>query len=342
MTARSRRWLTLALAPIVAAAITVAAPPPAVSAAPSGSNPPGSTAEEGDDDPLLSNLLDDTGRRFVQAQNTYKRSVKLQVSKSVAVRAAEAERDALLPAAGEVASESYRTGSLSSVGFLLNSVDSNTFVQRAMSLNEINSMNDRKLRELNASVERVEKFQRELDEQIALEKSSLRDIENQKKAAEKAFALIGGPVVTKGLVSLTSKDAAPAPRDSDGDLPKESCSVPDPTTSGCITPRTYHMYKEVRKAGFDKFVGCHRNGGPFEHPKGRACDWSLQESGFAPWKPGPTFRYGNELMAFLVRNAEALGILYVIWNRQIWFPTRGWSRYHGPSAHIDHVHVSML
>ena len=36
------------------------------------------------------------------------------------------------------------------------------------------------------------------------------------------------------------------------------------------------MYKEVKKAGFNRFVGCHRNGGPFEHPKGRACDWSLQ------------------------------------------------------------------
>jgi hypothetical protein len=52
--------------------------------------------------------------------------------------------------------------------------------------------------------------------------------------------------------------------------------------------------------------------------------------------------YGNRLMAFLVRNADRLGILYVIWFKQIWFPATGWKNYHGPSAHTDHVHVSML
>ena len=102
------------------------------------------------------------------------------------------------------------------------------------------------------------------------------------------------------------------------------------------------MYKEVKKAGFDRFVGCHRNGGPFEHPKGRACDWSLQKSGFSVYHNNDMFEYGNDLMAFLVRNADRLGILYVIWNRMIWFPARGWSTYHGPSTHEDHVHVSML
>jgi len=52
--------------------------------------------------------------------------------------------------------------------------------------------------------------------------------------------------------------------------------------------------------------------------------------------------YGNDLMAFLVRNADRLGILYVIWFAQVWFPATGWSTYHGPSSHKDHVHVSML
>jgi hypothetical protein len=47
-------------------------------------------------------------------------------------------------------------------------------------------------------------------------------------------------------------------------------------------------------------------------------------------------------MAFLVRNADRLGIYYVIWYAQIWFPATGWKSYHGPSNHKDHVHVSML
>ena len=102
------------------------------------------------------------------------------------------------------------------------------------------------------------------------------------------------------------------------------------------------MYKQVKKAGFTRFVGCHRDGGPFEHPKGRACDWSLQKRGFSPWHNQDTREYGNNLMAFLVRNADQLGILYVIWNKMIWFPATGWKTYHGPSDHTDHVHVSML
>jgi hypothetical protein len=89
-------------------------------------------------------------------------------------------------------------------------------------------------------------------------------------------------------------------------------------------------------------VGCHRNGGPFEHPKGRACDWSLQQSGFSVSHNADMKRYGNDLMAFLVRNADRLGVLYVIWFKQIWFPATGWKNYHGPSNHTDHVHVSML
>ena len=46
-------------------------------------------------------------------------------------------------------------------------------------------------------------------------------------------------------------------------------------------------------------------------------------------------------MAFLVRNADRLGVLYVIWNRQIWFPATGWKSYrgaerpHGPRARLD-------
>ena len=51
--------------------------------------------------------------------------------------------------------------------------------------------------------------------------------------------------------------------------------------------------------------------------------------------------YGNNLMAFLVRNADRLGVLYVIWFRQIWFPATGWKSYqrrqraHGPRARVD-------
>jgi len=58
-------------------------------------------------------------------------------------------------------------------------------------------------------------------------------------------------------------------------------------------------------------------------------------------------RYGNDLAAFFVRNADRLGVLYVIWYRQIWLPANGWRSYGGsygdPSSdHTNHVHLSVL
>jgi hypothetical protein len=337
MTARSRRWLTLALAPIVTMTM-LAAPAMPAGAAP---NDP-SVADESDENSELGDLLESTGRSYATIKSKYEKSKAKKLQAVLEVSAREAERDRLLPQAGEVASESYRTGSLSSVGFLLNSRNETTFLKRAVALNELNVLNDQKLEALNQAVTKVAQAKAALDQILRTQKNQLDAMALQKASAEKALSLIGGRSLTNGFVDAKSPEAAQAPRNSSGDFSPESCSQDDPTTGGCITPRTLHMLKETKKAGFNRFVGCHRNGGPFEHPKGRACDWSLQKRGFASAHNSDMRRYGNDLMAFLVRNADRLGILYVIWYRQIWFPATGWKSYSGPSAHTDHVHVSML
>jgi hypothetical protein len=339
MTARSRRWLVLALAPLVAvSALSVA------SAAPASADPKGtsSTADDGDDNPLLNDVLDSTGRRYLAATAAVAKSTKTQLALALDVSSAEAKRDALLPQVSAVAAQQYRTGGVSAANFLLNSTNSDSFLQRAISLEEINALNDDKLHQLNLAIAQVTTAKARLDQEVAAQKQNFAAMAKQKQAAEDALKLVGGQNLTQGFVVAKSPVAAPAPRNSDGGFSPESCSVNDPTTDGCITPRTYHMYLEVKKAGFNRFVGCHRNGGPFEHPKGRACDWSLQKSGFAVAHNADMKNYGNNLMAFLVRNADRLGILYVIWFRQIWFPATGWKSYHGASEHTDHVHVSML
>jgi peptidoglycan DL-endopeptidase CwlO len=340
MTVRPRRWLVLTLAPFVATTLaTAVAPATPASADPDGTS---STADDGDDDPLLNDVLDSTGRRYLTAKAAVAKSTKTQLALAIDVKNAEAKRDALRPQVGTVAGQQYRTGGISTARFLLDSVNSDDFLKRAISLEEINALNDDKLHELNAAIDTVTRTKTRLDQEVKAQQQNLAAMAKQKEAAEKALALVGGKSLTGGFVTAKSPVAVPAPRNSDGGFSPESCSVNDPTTSGCITPRTFHMYKEVKKAGFDRFVGCHRNGGPFEHPKGRACDWSLQNSGFAVAHNADMKNYGNDLMAFLVRNADRLGILYVIWFKQIWFPATGWKTYHGPSAHTDHVHVSML
>ncbi|WP_067494801.1 hypothetical protein [Actinoplanes sp. TFC3] len=338
MTARPRRWLVLALASLVATTLVAAPGAPATAAPGSGS----STADDGDDNPQLNDLLDSTGRRYLEAKSAVAKSTKAQLGYQLQVKSAENKRDALLPEVGAVAAQQYRTGGVTTMGFLLNANSPESFLHKAISLEEINALHDHKLHELDAAITEVATAKAALDAEVKAQKQNLATMEKQKESAEKALRLVGGDVVTGGFVDAKSKLASPAPKNSDGGFTPESCSVNDPTTNGCITARTLHMYQEVKKAGFNRFVGCHRDGGPFEHPKGRACDWSLQKSGFSPWHNQDTREYGNNLMAFVVRNADRLGILYVIWNRMIWFPATGWKTYHGPSNHTDHVHVSML
>ncbi|MFG1605458.1 coiled-coil domain-containing protein [Actinoplanes sp. NPDC049265] len=345
MTASPRRWLVLALAPLVAVTMSVFAPASPASAEPGDENSTtksGSAApDEGKQDALLEDVLESTGRRYLAAKNAIQKSSKTQLDLAVQVKQAESRRDLLLPQVGKIAGQQYRNGGLSTASFLLDSPGAGGFLDRAISLEELNALNDNKLRELNDAIDEVSRTKARLDQEVKQQKNNVLLMQKQKEAADKALALVGGPL-TGGFVDATSKVAAPAPRDKNGDFGPQSCNVDDPTTGGCITARTLHMYQEVKKAGFNRFVGCHRDGGPFEHPKGRACDWSLEKSGFRKHHNNDTLKYGNDLMAFLVRNADRLGILYVIWNKQIWFPTRGWSNYHGPSTHEDHVHVSML
>ena len=111
-------------------------------------------------------------------------------------------------------------------------------------------------------------------------------------------------------------------------------------------PRMYHALNEARLAGFTRYVHCWRTQSWGQHPLGRACDFSVTQSGFGGTATGLNKTYGDRLAAWSRTNAEALGVLYIIWYRQIWTPAAGWHYYSGygdpSSAHTNHVHLSML
>ncbi|KXK58240.1 hypothetical protein AWW66_30885 [Micromonospora rosaria] len=336
MTAPLRRWLAPAAAVITAFAI-FAGPVPAMA------EPSRPSGHEDGDSKLLNEVIETTNRGYVQAKAKLEKSKKRQLQLDLEVRRAQTELDELAPQVGQIAAQSYRSGRIGAMAMLLDSGQPDSFVKRAQALDELNMVNARKLAEVQAVKDKAAKAKLELDAEVGEQQKQTAIMAKQKREAEKSLALVGGQGLTGGLVAAESPVARMGPgRDSDGNWRPMSCTENDPTTSGCITPRTLHMYKEVKRAGFDRFVGCYRPGGPWEHPKGRACDWSLQNRGFAPWHNNDTRMYGNNLTAFLVRNADRLGVYYVIWNRQIWFPANGWSSYSGPSNHTDHVHVSLL
>jgi hypothetical protein len=156
-----------------------------------------------------------------------------------------------------------------------------------------------------------------------------------------------GAVTGTTITCPAAGTAVPVPRNPDGSLPDEQCSIrPDPTTgAGCLTPRTLHLVRQASAAGFPD-PSCWRVDDHGEHPKGRACDWMMTAGGEAT---GSQKAMGDAMAAWAVANAHALGIRYVIWFRLIWTDDgRGWHAYNNqfggddPSGwHTNHVHISV-
>ncbi|WBB77816.1 hypothetical protein O7606_16230 [Micromonospora sp. WMMD882] len=338
MTAPLRRWARPAVAVLAALAVALGS-----AAAPAGAAPANPSGHDGAQPKMLNDVIEAANRSYAQAQAKLNKSKERQLTLDLERRRAENELNALTPQVATIAAQSYRTGRIGAAALLLDTNSPDSFVRRVGALDEMNRINAKRIAAVAAAKDQADRAKKALDAEVVEQQKQNDILRKRKTEAEKALALVGGVGLTGGYVDATSPVAKMGPgRDSNGNWAPMSCTEDDPTTSGCITPRTLHMYKEVKRAGFDRFVGCYRSGGPYEHPKGRACDWSLQNSGFSSWDTLDERKYGNNLAAFLVRNADRLGIYYVIWNRQIWFPSTKWSSYSGPSNHTDHVHVSLL
>ncbi|MCE1179839.1 MAG: peptidoglycan-binding protein [Micrococcales bacterium] len=86
--------------------------------------------------------------------------------------------------------------------------------------------------------------------------------------------------------------------------------------------------------------------GVTEHSEGRALDWMLSAydadqravaDSVVRWLTAPDSQGRPGAMA------RRFGIMYIIWNRQMWrayAPERGWASYSGSSPHTDHIHFS--
>ncbi|MBO4207806.1 coiled-coil domain-containing protein [Micromonospora echinofusca] len=293
----------------------------------------------------LRDALEATAKGHIEAKARLDSSKQRQKVATEQFRAAELQLALLTVQVGEVAAESYRLGRLTPISMLLNSTSPEAFLQRAAGLEIMAQRDDKRLRALTAAREQAAKAKAAIDAEVVEQQKQLAIMERKKKDAERALAAVSRGT-SGGFVSTNSPSAKPAPRNSDGSWPSESCSVDDPTTSGCITPRTLHALQQAKAAGYTRYVSCYRSGGGGEHPKGRACDFSAAAGGFKDQTAtGGDKSYGDAVASFYVKNASRLGVLYVIWYRQIWHPGTGWRAYSGsgsPAAdHTNHVHLSM-
>jgi hypothetical protein len=295
----------------------------------------------------LRDALESAAKGQADAIQKLKASKKRQAQLQATVKQSEADAKALASSVGEIANRSYRLGRTSTATLLLNSTSPDSFLERIQQIDMLAQLDGQILAQYQQDLARAKAAKIAVDREIVEQQKQVAALTKKKKEAELALGSVGGGGAAGGFINVNSPLAKPAPRNSDGSWPKESCTVDDPTTSGCITPRLLHAYQEARAAGFKHYTSCFSERSSGEHPKGRACDFSANKSGFQNVAAsGSDKTYGNNLAAFFVKNADRLGVMYVIWYRQIWMPGNGWKAYSasgGPSVvHTNHVHLSML
>lgn len=164
-------------------------------------------------------------------------------------------------------------------------------------------------------------------------------------------ALTAAAVVAGGgLVSPPSASAAPPTPALGPDIedlspyqPQMSC---DPTAKpGVVAFRTLAL-ASYPGSGDDGITRACDQGATSEHKEGRAFDWLVRydvpaeramATDMLTWLLA-TDRYGNRAAM-----ARRLGVMYIIWNHQIWgsyAADAGWKPYSGADPHTGHVHLS--
>jgi hypothetical protein len=88
-------------------------------------------------------------------------------------------------------------------------------------------------------------------------------------------------------------------------------------------------------------------GGTSEHKEGRAFDWGADVSDAADRASVEDFvaaLMASDAYGHPHALARRMGVMYLIWNQQIWNASHaeaGWQPYSGSSPHTDHMHISL-
>ncbi|GIH03145.1 hypothetical protein Rhe02_12120 [Rhizocola hellebori] len=336
------RWKAAVVAIAVLLALTAGAP---ATAEPT-------TPEEGGSQALttLRANLAAAAEGYIKAETEFAASKAKQAQQQERLAVAENDVARVRARIADFAAEAYRTGRITPVALMLQATSTEDFLGRAQTLDKISRADLDRIGDLAEAKSRAAEAKAAIDAEVGAQAAAVQEMAKRKLAAEKALA--SASAKRADVVDPSGMPVAqPAPRNPDGTWPSESCSLDDPTTSGCITPRTLHAMAEAKRAGFTWYVSCFRPGNRYEHPKGRACDFAATPDGFVNRSAGGENKtYGDRLAAFFVKNAKALGVMYVVWYCQIWQYGVGWHRYNSAGSncgddpagdHTNHVHLSV-
>lgn len=335
---RSSRRLAVLLSLVAAlAVVTSGAPAPAA---------PGDTATdpEGGSATLLK-ALEDASKGYSDARARLTTSRTRQASLARQRIATEAQVATLTKDVDVLAAAAYRSGKVTALTAVLDSDNLSGFFSRSAMIDQLSTTNREKITALAKARTALDQQKRQVDAEIKLQTTQEQAMAQRKSDAERALTAVGGGA-SGGVTGAAFPAAKSAPRGADGSFASQGCTVDDPTTSGCITGRMLNAYQQARAAGFTNFTACSRPASFGEHPKGRACDFAAAKTTFGGVATGAEKTYGERLAGYFVDNADRLGVLYVIWFKQIWLPGTGWRAYDGgngdpASDHTNHVHLSV-
>ncbi|MGH3729916.1 MAG: coiled-coil domain-containing protein [Micromonosporaceae bacterium] len=301
--------------------------------------------EDPGDIPSLRKKLNAATTDYNNAKGRLDKSRKKQKKLDKEIKGLEKKVDDLAGRVGEMAAAVYKGSRAGTVTVLLESASPQDVAHGMTTIEFLAHRDNKHIKAFNSSRDDLANKRYQVQLELRKQRVSLKKMAKKKKDALKALIAAGGGDPTGGPDGGAAT-ADPSPRAPDGSWPPQGCTQNDPTTDGCLTPRTYHALEEAREAGYNRHTACYRQASYGEHPKGRACDMAAFSDGFVNEDAyGGNKQYGDNLAGWFVANANALGVMYVIWYRQIWQPGSGWSSYNGggsPSGdHTNHVHVSI-
>ncbi|MEV6631322.1 hypothetical protein AB0M54_11270 [Actinoplanes sp. NPDC051470] len=340
-----RKRLACALAIAVAfgglAATTVAGP---ALAAPRPLAAPGDNGDDGEGgSKSLIQQVEAASKGYVDAKEALDTSKVRQAKLVTRIKELDKELGPRQAELDEIARQSYRTGRLGTMGALINASagDSTGMLDRVQILETVAVKQDAALRNLKDARDEQLRAKAAVDAEIADQQKQLTVMAKRKAQAEGVLKAAG-----QGQDAGSPGGGGSSAKASPGGNLNGGCTVNDPTSGGCITPRLLHAMKEAQADGFNHYVHCFREQNSGEHPLGRACDFAADKGGFGGDATGSSKTYGNNLANYFISNAKTLGVLYVIWFRRIWLPSSGWKSYSGaggdPSTdHTNHVHLSV-
>ncbi|GIF05380.1 coiled-coil domain-containing protein [Actinoplanes siamensis] len=344
VTAR-RPWVAVLALLVAACGIGGVATPAA--AAPRPLAAPGESGDDGEGgSKSLLDKLDEASKGYVSAKAKLTTSKDQQVKLGAELKKLDAAIGPQQQALNKYAEQAYTMGRLGPLSALLTSDTSAGFLDRAQLLSTVAERQNQAIADLRTTRDNQQKAKTAIDKTVADQEKLVKVMANRKAQAEQALKEADQGDDAADDADSGSSGGGGATADKPSGSLAGGCSVDDPTTTGCITPRLSFALKQAQKDGFTRYVACFRHQNSGEHPKGRACDFAADKSGFGGVATGSSRTYGNNLANYFIKNSDTLGVLYVIWFKRIWLPSSGWKSYSGaggtPSTdHTNHVHLSV-